>query len=347
MKLVAKSGVFLSSAQRTNGTLGQFTIQMPYDYKFDPKQIFKIWISQVNMRNTFEYITNMNRRVYFYIGSTGEVQPNPPAVNAEGRWRHVDLSLGSPTSREICAQINAAIGRTDFAGAPAVQVAYRYGRLHVWSNSTTVYEVYFWFMPTLNAFGNLQPDMYGPATRACGFPTTNVYTPGLNGAAYHLTARPAAEGVRASPAGADFNVADDTISVQTMDSDHYNNIVIKTDLPNENYSVSRDGPSQNGITCNIPICVPIGGQILWQDTDGTYSLLERGRSVVNSLTVTVEDKFGKQLQPAHDWSFVIVIETYEDTEQEKLELLMAANKDDDQVIQLLKMLLLQKEFKGK
>jgi hypothetical protein len=53
MKLLNKRTVFLSSADRASGDLGQFAVPMPLDFTFDPTSVFKLFVSQINMRNTF------------------------------------------------------------------------------------------------------------------------------------------------------------------------------------------------------------------------------------------------------------------------------------------------------
>lgn len=332
MKLVAKTGVFLNTAQKTNGDNGNFNIQMPYDYKFDPKQVFKIWISQVNLRNTFFYIRPENCVLYYCI----DVDPStlqPPGA-ALGRWSTMVLPYGVPDASQLCAILNEAF----LPSNPTVFVTRRYGRLCVWSSDTAepYHIVNFYFAPA-----NALPEARGPCNLAYGFPSSGtIYT-------LYANQNPAGVDDRLPADGCTTRPADNQLSPQLMDANHLSNIVIKTDLPSDNYVIDKSGPSNNGITVNIPIVVPPGASILWQDTHGTYAVLEKGRSVVNSLAITVEDGLGKQLTPDHDWSFIVNIETYEDVDATELDLLEKSNKGDDQVIQLLKMLLLQKEFKGK
>ena len=52
MKLLNKRTIFLSSADRASEDLEQFSVPMPLDFTFDPTSVFKLFVSQINMRNT-------------------------------------------------------------------------------------------------------------------------------------------------------------------------------------------------------------------------------------------------------------------------------------------------------
>lgn len=52
-----------------------------------------------------------------------------------------------------------------------------------------------------------------------------------------------------------------------------------------------------------------------------------------------------QLDPITDWSFVITMEEYEDTDKLLLDNAKKLVSDDEEMIQIMKMTLLQKELK--
>lgn len=345
MKLVGKSSVFLSSAEKTNGTTGEFTIQMPYDYQFDPKLVYKIWISQINMRNTFPWISFRNSRVFCHARQVTDPGPGqagyPPFPDAGGLpqdWLAIDLPYGCPNNSEVAQAMDEAFQQLPINN---IRVAVRYGKLFIFHSGAAdagpvAFNVDFYFSGT---------QAVGPCHLALGFPMTGVYTL----VAERISRQATAARFLPYSNGVDITALPypTSSSVQLMDCNHLSNLVIRTDLPSENYQISRDGPVNNGITVNVPIVVPPSGAILWQDTAGTNALLEKGRSVVNSLAVRVQTKDGVQLNPDHDWSMIINIETYEDVEAQVIKALTESNTDNEQMIQLLKMLLLQNELKHK
>ena len=57
------------------------------------------------------------------------------------------------------------------------------------------------------------------------------------------------------------------------------------------------------------------------------------------------DKDFVQLSPNDDWSLVVTIEEYEDTDKLLLDSAKRLVSDDEEMIQIMKMTLLQKELK--
>ena len=57
------------------------------------------------------------------------------------------------------------------------------------------------------------------------------------------------------------------------------------------------------------------------------------------------DKHFMHLSPNDDWSFVVTIEGYEDTDKLLLDNAKRIVSDDEEMIQIMKMTLLQKELK--
>lgn len=90
--------------------------------------------------------------------------------------------------------------------------------------------------------------------------------------------------------------------------------------------------------------VPAGGTICYTDNIGVNAIYERGRTTVNTLSVLVTDKFMQKIVPNNDWSFVLTIEQLEDSPMLQLNELKKQTVSDAEVIQLLKMLLLQGEI---
>lgn len=137
---------------------------------------------------------------------------------------------------------------------------------------------------------------------------------------------------------------DAAMSPQLMNTNDVSDILVTTNMPHENYTLDDNGVSVTGVTVDIPVLVPAGGTICYTDTTGINAIYERGRTTVNILNVLVTDKFMTKLVPNNDWSFVLTIEHLEDSPALALAELKKQTADDEEVIQLLKMLLLKGEM---
>ena len=116
-------------------------------------------------------------------------------------------------------------------------------------------------------------------------------------------------------------------------------------MPHDNYTLDNTGVNVTGITVDIPVLVPAGGAICYSDNVGLNAIYERGRTTVNILNILVTDKYLKKLVPNNDWSFVLTVEQLQDTPALKLHELKKQTSSDDEMIHLLKMLLLQGDMK--
>lgn len=342
MKLISRKSVFLSSADKAAGDRGQFTLQLPYDFVFDEHMVFKLFISQLNMRNTFFFVNEYNSVYYMFIGANGLPVPDPPTAAGAGGWQRFVLPYGCYSASQLVAIVNeqmfSAILRNVWtADANEIRILYRSGRLYVNQESNpSTNIVYFYFLH--------QDGEGGSCHNALGFDQENhvfaIQPTSCTQAAagpYHRNRND--RGSNAPPENA--------MSPVLMDPESISNILIRTSMPSDNYTLSREGPETTGVTINIPITVAPGAAIVYEDLIGTHAIYERARSVVNNLSIEVLDKYDRKIIPGHDWSFILSIEQYEDTEGESLDALKAANGKDDEMIQLLKMLLLQREFKNR
>lgn len=110
MKLVNKRTVFLSSADRASGDLSQFNVPMPLDFTFDPQSVFKLYLSQINMRNTFFAIRPDNCQYFINVAAINSAAPAPPPTNPPyGIWIPVTIPNGAPVAAEIAAGINQTL----------------------------------------------------------------------------------------------------------------------------------------------------------------------------------------------------------------------------------------------
>ncbi len=335
MKLLNKRTVFLSSADRASGDLGQFAVPMPLDFTFDPTSVFKLFVSQINMRNTFFAIRPDNCQYFINIGSYNSPIPVKPQATAPyGVWTAATIPRGAPVASEIAAGINETLQTLN----TALFCVLRYGRLYFVQNTNgaPTYQINLVFSTAISTRGVVT----GPGHEACGFPNPNTVYPILPDA----NNIPDGTGLRYSYDGYSNLPNDAAMSIQLMNTNDVSDILITTNMPHENYTLDDNGVNVTGVTVDIPVLVPAGGTICYTDNTGINAIYERGRTTVNILNVLVTDKFMTKLVPNNDWSFVLTIEHLEDSPALALAELKKQTADDEEVIQLLKMLLLKGEM---
>jgi hypothetical protein len=336
MKLVKKRNVFLSSAGAVSGDKSHFSLTLPYDFAFDEKMAYKLWLSQVNIRNTFFYITSDNCAYYIALTAPTDPQPAPPdPANLRAPWGTFDLPLGCPSDIDISLAINEQLKR--YRGATNIHCLYRFGRLYFTQINKAPDDrgkplesvVYLYFAK-----------QDSPAHKAFGYSNKDIDTVLL---VVPDVAEEEDERARQSDNGGNCpGVLSQPPSL--MDVNSVTDVVIKTSLPSDNYILQQSGPSSTNISVQIPIAVPPGGGIIYEDTVGVCAVYELAKSVMNILEVEVVDKNNKKMMPGHDWSFVLTIEQYEDVEKQVLNYLKEQGEENKELIQLSKMSLLQREF---
>lgn len=342
MKLINKRTVFLSSADKASGDLGEFAVPMPLDFTFDPTSVFKLFVSQINMRNTFFAIRPDNCQYFLNIGSYNSPVPvKPPVTPAPtpgntgyGVWTAATIPRGAPVASEIAAGINQTLQSMN----TTLFCVLRYGRLYFVQNTngSPKFQINIYFANTLLASGSKT----GPAHEACGFPNANqIYAvlPDANNIPSGTSLRYSYDGYSNLP-------SDGAMSIQLMNTNDVSDILVTTNMPHENYALDENGVTVTGVTVDIPVLVPAGGTICYTDNTGINAIYERGRTTVNILNVLVTDKFLTKLVPNNDWSLVLMIEHLEDSPALALAELKKQTADDEEVIQLLKMLLLKGEM---
>lgn len=348
MKLVHKRNVFLSSADMATGTRGQFVIQLPYDLVFDEKMVFKMWLAQVNLRNTFFYIDRPNSTYFLCVANVARPRPAAPVITRNpdgtpriemGEFMQLTLPFGFPSDRDVADIINETL----LVFTQRIRCVYRYGRLYFSQvndrehrNANLEERVFLYFSSKADILGG-----YGPCNYAFGFPRLDsVYTitpdvieddsPRIN--AFDECS---------------FISTEAAMSPTLMDIDHISDVIIKTNLPGDNYSIQDGSPSVTGTSVQIPIAVPPGANIIYHDEQGVNAVYEKSKTVMNTLDVQVLDKHLQPLNPGHDWSFVLNIEQYEDVDAQVLDQLKKQSQSADELIQLSKMSLLQSEFNSR
>ncbi len=335
MKLLNKRTVFLSSADRALGDLGQFAVPMPLGFTFDPTSVFKMFLSQIDMRNTFFAIRPDNCQYFISIGSYNSPLPvKPQAAAPYGVWTLANLPRGAPVASEIATGINQTLQTVN----TALFCVLRYGRLYFVQNTNgdATFQTNLVFSNAVSTSGVVT----GLGHEACGFPNPNTVYPILP----YANNIPDGTALRYSYDGYSNLPNDATMSPQLMNTNDVSDILVTTNMPHENYTLDDNGVSVTGVTADILVLVPDGGTICYADTTGINAIYERGRTTVNILNVLVTDKFMTKLVPNNDWSFVLTIEYLEDSPALALAELKMQTDDDEEVIQLLKMLLLKGEM---
>ncbi len=84
--------------------------------------------------------------------------------------------------------------------------------------------------------------------------------------------------------------------------------------------------------------------LTYKDDLGGNAIYQRARSIASSLSVQLLDKQVQQIEPSIDWSFVVTTE-YEATDRLLLDNAKKLVNDDEEMIQIMKMTLLQRELK--
>lgn len=335
MKLLKKRTVFVSSADGNGGDKGEFSVQMPLDYVFDEKIVFKMFISQINIRNSFFAVNARN--CHYYMQLVPVAAPIPAFALANPQltgWQPFDIPFGFPSSQDVAACVNAQLQLVPpVVGQAPVSCQYIAGRLYF--NQVAVAGAAQPGAPTVKIcfyFASAQ----GPCNDAVGFhnldtgvslvPDTFVDAAGV------MTINPV--------------LPSTTVTPRLMNVDNFQNILVRTSIPSDNYTVGMTGPSASGVTVQVPMQVPPGGAIVYTDDVGVNAIYERSKSVVNNLSVELMDEAHNKIVPDQHWTFVLTIEQYEDVHGEILEQLQQQTSADTEIMQLLKMLLLQSEYKS-
>ena len=324
MKLLKKQTVFLSSAENGSGTRGNFSISLPQNDEFDETLVFKIWISQLHIRNTFSTVTAQNDAFSFAVTN--------PTAGAPTVWAGANLPHGALLFYDVPPILQDLL----FDDTTSLKLSSRFGRLYCYDKVTTdTHRLWLRFPNTSNSahrvFGFDAPGDYEIIPDVC--PTTDPGDPD----AYD----------RFAPDGGSYNPSSRAMSPNLMSVAILSHLLLTTSLPGDNYIVNDTGVSNAGVTCDIPITVDPLALVVYTDKEGVNAIYEKGRTVVSTLIVTLTDKNQKIVEPSNDWSFVLNIEEYRDSEQLLLDGVNKTNDYEAEVVQVLKMLLLQREYKRK
>ncbi len=341
----------MQSANAGDGTPGNFSIDPPNENTFDEDHLFKVYISRIHLRNSLFYVTNANSQFFWCVQPTTSAAPNAPtSVATPGVWTPGNVPLGCPVDLDICNFMNALLVNPTNAYS-ALNCALRDGQMYfnfaaAPATTTAQYNVYLYFSNgTIDRTGTQQPT--GPANSCFGFPAANtVYTikPDHGG--------PFNAGTDASNRlnqydNCSYNPTEPAMSPMLIDCNPLTDILISTNLPTDNYCYSGGSLTNNGVTVLLPVDQPPLGMLTYKDDHGGNAVYQRGRSVASSLNVQLMSKDFIQIQPSTDWSFVITMEEFEDTDKLLLDNAKKVVSDDEEMIQIMKMSLLQKELRKK
>lgn len=328
MKLLKKQVVFLSSAEKGSGTRGDFVISLPQNDEFDETLVFNIFISQLHIHNTFSTISDKNCYFEFAVAPPG---PEPLFLASK------QLPRGALLFYNIAEILTDLLFAEDNDN---LRVSTRYGRLCFYRVGDAA-DTVLW----LNFYDNDDHGyVHGLAHQAFGFPSPGKYS---------LIADPCP--TLADGADSRYNLNDggsnnptaSTLSPNIIIVNTISHLLVTTTLPSDNYIINESGVSNAGVTCDIPITADPLSLIVYNDKEGVNAIYERGRTLNSSLNIKLTDKDQNIVIPESDWSFVLNIEQYRDTDQLLLDGISKGSDFGAEIAQLLKMLLLQREFRSK
>lgn len=340
MRLLQKKNVFLQSANAGSGTSGNFTIDLPSSNTFQEDHLFKVYISRIHLRNSFLYVTNANSQFFWCVLPQENAKPNPPtSVAVPGVWTPGNLPQGCPVDIDICNYMNSLL--VNGATYMNLRCVLRNGRMYfnflaASGTASAQFYLYLYFA---------QDGSTGPAHQCFGFPSANqIYTiypdhGGVQNAGTDASARLSAYD------SCPYNPAEAAMSPQLIDCNPLTDILVITNLPSDNYCYSKGSLTNNGVAVLLPVDQPPLAMLDYKDNIGGNAIYQRGRSVASSLSLQLVTRDFVQLDPITDWSFVITMEEYEDTDKLLLDNAKKLVSDDEEMIQIMKMTLLQKELK--
>jgi hypothetical protein len=129
--------------------------------------------------------------------------------------------------------------------------------------------------------------------------------------------------------------------------DDFTQLHINTDLPVQNSEVKQtEGLSQTRITALVPVGVPHGSTIYYQDIHGINAAYERNQSTLSRLHIWLTDKYGKAYQPASPWTFSFALEIWQDDFKRMLDVLLASQSLHESTVKLHKLGLVGASFQA-
>jgi hypothetical protein len=129
--------------------------------------------------------------------------------------------------------------------------------------------------------------------------------------------------------------------------DDFTQLHINTDLPVQNSEIKpQEGLCQSRITALVPVGVPHGATIYYQDTNGINAAYERNQSTLSRLHIWLTDKYGKPYTPASPWSFSFALEIWQDDFKRMLDVLLASQSLHESAVKLHKLGLVGASFQA-
>jgi hypothetical protein len=122
---------------------------------------------------------------------------------------------------------------------------------------------------------------------------------------------------------------------------------INTDLPVQNSEVRpKEGLCQSRITALVPVGVPHGSTIYYQDAEGINAAYERNQSTLSRLHIWLTDKYGNPYNPASQWTFSFALEIWQDDFKRMLDVLLASQSLHESTVRLHKLGLVGASFQA-
>lgn len=129
--------------------------------------------------------------------------------------------------------------------------------------------------------------------------------------------------------------------------DDFTQLHINTDLPVQNSEIRQgEGLRQSRVTALVPVGVPHGSTIYYQDVHGINAAFERNQSTLSRLHIWLTDKYGEAYQPASPWTFSFALEIWQDDFKRMLDVLLASQSLHQSAVKLHKLGLVGASFQA-
>lgn len=305
-----KTVIFCGSANRNSGTISDFNVNLAIDQPHQDGARYKVYVSQVAITYDSPYVLPYN------LDGTGTngIQVCTNYVDGTSVFQLAQLPLGTPTTQEICDFITAYMGiNASFHNATGT---------YIFTSKDSTQNIALRFTATGSAatvLGFLPGTTYIGSTTAdpgYGVPIATVLTTNY----YILAPNKPLMGTQC-------------INLNTTFTGNRFGFNANTQL------------SSTPKTICMPVLVPPGGLIIYQDEQGVNATFMESLDMLERSRVWLTDFNDNAMRLGTDWTFNVVVETLKDPSDNVEKILHDSNVHLQDSVELSRMQLLQPQFK--